>query len=186
METLKSKVNSFSFDAKDAEKQCADIFRAIKRLSSGNMSPELEAISNSFGTKITSLEDEDPRQKMFTDIFDRIMFGIDFEYNICEFVKVMDAYRAKGCSPFINRELRLISNDLTIKSQILCRHGTEDIDAIVPVLKTTIKRLPEICGNTELSDHLANMFKSTLKQYDSERQLDASIAKFRHAVENLY
>lgn len=184
-DTLQSKVTYFSVDANDAETQCADICREFKHLSTKPITPELEALSNSFGAKIATLDD-DPRQDKFTAIFERVMFGVDFEFKVSEFVKVIDAYCARGCTPYVNQSLQAIATDLTIKSQILCRHGTEDINAIVPVLRTTMERLNEICNDTELADGLALMFKSTLRQYDAEHRLDQSIDRLKNIVKMYY
>lgn len=182
MTTLQSKVQSFSVDAVDAETQCADICREFKRLSTGTITSELEALSESFGSKVATLDD-DPRQQKFTDIFDRIMFGIDFEYNIIEFIKVIDMYRARGCGSYIDQELKLMSYNLTFKSTRYETGNIDDIDYIVPMLRKTMERLTQICGNTELADGLKQMFKSTIKQYDSEHQLDASIAQLQHTID---
>lgn len=171
-----SGVMIFSIDDDNAETTYATRLRELKRWT---MDPEsepfskvLESLSKILGDKILVLG-SDPRRQKFEAIFERIMFGVDFEYKVREFARLVVIYKHRGDfegrnRAYITSQLDEIVTDLKIKSTILCRHGKEDIMAIVPVIRTTMKRLTVLCKNNILATQLENFFVSEFNQYEVE------------------
>jgi hypothetical protein len=174
MTSITHKVRAFNVDAPDYEAQYANVLRTLKCFSPER--DDIKILYQILANKVGALDRADPRYPILTTLYDKIIYGVDFEYEMEKFSLAVTLHlNGHKYVPHIEKEIQAVATDLKFESTIIAQYHEDDIMTIGAVLRTAQAKLSRLRTDAELVDYLNATFKDVFREYDALTKLDTII-----------